>query len=181
MHYFLDTEFTNLPWAAFPTLISIGLDKENGETYYACLDDFERNGISDFVKQNIVPQLPPPAERRSAVIVRRELLEFISPAPLNFWSVFPDEAWMVGLGVPTDRAGEYLTKFGDFDFQLMRRLIGDLYPSTWPTQGRNLNPIIAEVEKADKIPNNECPHNALSDAQQARDIWVIAQARNYGL
>jgi hypothetical protein len=55
MLIFLDTEFTELSQKA--QLISLGLIDENGSTFYAEFDDFDINQASDFVVQNIIPNL----------------------------------------------------------------------------------------------------------------------------
>ncbi|MBL7913964.1 MAG: 3'-5' exoribonuclease [Bacteroidia bacterium] len=52
---FLDTEFTNLTFQS--ELISIALVDEAGNGFYGECDDFNKNTCSDFVYQNVIPQL----------------------------------------------------------------------------------------------------------------------------
>lgn len=52
---FLDTEFTGLHQKT--TLISIGLVSENGKTFYAELNDYDRNQLDDWIRVNIIDNL----------------------------------------------------------------------------------------------------------------------------
>jgi hypothetical protein len=52
---FLDTEFTELTQDA--QLISLGLACENGDWFYAELDDYEPEAASDWVQANVIPLL----------------------------------------------------------------------------------------------------------------------------
>jgi hypothetical protein len=175
MNYFLDTEFTRLPWEKGSNLISVGIVSEDGREYYACLDNFESEGFSDVVRDRIIPLLPDKSERKSPDIVKREILDFIKEKPAAFWSVFPDAEWLISLGVEKDKIQDILGTFGDYDLQLIQRLLGNDYPSDWPKRGSNLNSIIEEVSKKGPLPENKNQHNALSDAIQAKEIWLIAQ------
>ncbi len=49
---FFDTEFTGLHQKT--TLISIGLVSENGETFYAELNDYDENQIDEWLKENVI-------------------------------------------------------------------------------------------------------------------------------
>lgn len=52
---FFDTEFTGLHQNT--TLISIGLVSECGKTFYAELNDYDKNQIDDWLKDNIIKNL----------------------------------------------------------------------------------------------------------------------------
>lgn len=52
MKIFFDTEFTGL-WQ-YTTLISIGLVDENGRTFYAEFNDFDRHQTDDWIKDNVL-------------------------------------------------------------------------------------------------------------------------------
>jgi hypothetical protein len=52
MKVFFDTEFTGLH--AKTTLMSIGLVDENGRTFYAELDDYDKAQVDDWLENNVV-------------------------------------------------------------------------------------------------------------------------------
>jgi len=52
---FFDTEFTGLHQKT--TLISIGIVSENGKTFYAELLDYDKNQLSDWLKENVISNL----------------------------------------------------------------------------------------------------------------------------
>lgn len=55
MKIFFDTEFTGL--RKDTTLISIGMVAENGETFYAELNDFDKSQCDDWLIENVVSEL----------------------------------------------------------------------------------------------------------------------------
>lgn len=52
---FFDTEFTGLHQKT--TLISIGLVSEDGECFYAELNDFDQNQVDDWISKNVIKNL----------------------------------------------------------------------------------------------------------------------------
>lgn len=173
MKYFLDTEFTRLPWEKGSNLISVGLVNENGEKYYAVLDNFEIEGFSDVVRDRIIPLLPNRIEWKKPELVKKEILEFIKDAPSQVWSIFPDEKWLIKIGVPQEKVNDVLEEFADYDLQLIKRLLGSDYKENWPQRGSNLNQIFAEIKEKGLLPENKNKHDALSDAVQAQETWII--------
>ncbi|HEY9294846.1 MAG TPA: hypothetical protein VIQ31_00480, partial [Phormidium sp.] len=60
MRYFLDTEFIETDETPKTIhLISIGIVDENDREYYAINADCDFSKASDWVKQNVINQLPP--------------------------------------------------------------------------------------------------------------------------
>lgn len=55
MYIFFDTEFTGL--YKDTTLISIGLVTENGDTFYAEFNDYDRTQCDDWIQQNVINNL----------------------------------------------------------------------------------------------------------------------------
>lgn len=55
MKVFFDTEFTGL--RKDTTLISIGMISENGETFYAELNDYNEKQCDDWIKKNVLENL----------------------------------------------------------------------------------------------------------------------------
>ena len=66
MKYFLDCEFFERQVInekgrkdLIVDLISIGIVSEIGQTYYAVSNEFDVEDLSDWLKENVVPKLPP--------------------------------------------------------------------------------------------------------------------------
>ena len=55
MKLFFDTEFTGLHQKT--TLISIGIISETGETFYCELDDYDRNQVDEWIRENVIAKL----------------------------------------------------------------------------------------------------------------------------
>ena len=55
MRIFFDTEFTGLHQNT--TLISIGLVSENGYTFYAEFNDYDKSQLNDWLQENVLPYL----------------------------------------------------------------------------------------------------------------------------
>lgn len=55
MNIYFDTEFTGLHKNT--TLISIGMIAENGRTFYAELNDYDKNQVNDWIKDNVIANL----------------------------------------------------------------------------------------------------------------------------
>lgn len=55
MNLYFDTEFTGLHKNT--TLISIGIVSEDGRTFYAELNDYDKSQIDDWLKENIIDNL----------------------------------------------------------------------------------------------------------------------------
>lgn len=174
MNYFLDTEFSHLPWEDGVQLISIGIVNENGKSYYACLDNFDQNNVSTFVRENVIQFLPKKSKRKSYTQVKQELISFFDEnTPSNFWCVFPTKKQLKLFGVNKEDINSVLKKFEDFDFQLMKKIIGNDYPEDWPRKGSNLTPLYSGLSK-NNIPTNSKEHDALADALWNKKIWEKA-------
>ena len=55
MNIYFDTEFTGLHRDT--TLISIGMIAENGETFYAECNDYDKSQCDDWIKENVISNL----------------------------------------------------------------------------------------------------------------------------
>lgn len=74
MNLFFDTEFTGLHKET--TLISIGIISEDGKTFYAELNDYDKTQIDSWLKNNVIDNLiiekPLPGEEEYYVASRNE-------------------------------------------------------------------------------------------------------------
>ena len=94
--YFLDTEFDEDGRTI--ELISIGVVCEDGRTFYAVSTEFDPRHCNDWVRSNVLPQLPP---RGGSLWVPRQLIatelaKFIRPDPeVEIWTYYGDYDWVV--------------------------------------------------------------------------------------
>ena len=170
MNVFIDTEFTCLPWNIGSQLISIGVYFEDGEEYYACSAEFDLSSASEFVLNNVVPQLPEINQRKTEATIGTELKEAISARNIaNVWAVFPTIEQLKNMYVGTLSIRELHSKYADWDFKLMNSLIHSL-PANYPKKCNDLSPLIQELGKS-TLPKNNSAHNALEDAKWNYKVW----------
>jgi hypothetical protein len=157
---FLDCEFTQLNQDS--KLISLALVSESGEEFYVELTDtYSVEDCSDFVIQNVLPQLDPlrcgQPLSEAQVSLRRflgsfaEELEVCSDAPHWDWSFFCDLA--------------------DADHQ------------PWPiqvmNQPTNLTILFNQVnaEALEQVELCDLPHHALLDARALAELFKVLASR----
>jgi hypothetical protein len=138
---YFDTEF--IEDGRTIDLLSIGLVREDGETYYAEPEEADRSRASEWVAANVLPHLTGPTKPRATIA--REIVEFVGDSP-EFW------AW-----------------FADYDWVALCQLFGTMMdlPDGWPYYCRDFKQVCDErglsIEQADSN------HNALGDAQWLAD------------
>jgi hypothetical protein len=125
-------------------LISIGMVREDGATYYAEVPDcYEISGRDPWLVENVRPHLGwADAPRVSRAEIAQDLLAFAGDAP-EFWAYYADYDWVALC-------------------QLYGRMI-DL-PKGWPMFCRDLKQLCVDLGNP-KLPSQEDgEHNALADA-----------------
>ena len=142
MRVYFDTEF--IEDGRTIDLISIGLVREDGATYYAESAEADLSRASDWVRENVFPSLDGHGSKMRAVIAD-EIRAFVGPDP-EFWAYYADYDWVVLC-------------------QLYGRMI-DL-PDGWPMYCRDLKQLADE--EGMPIKQEGSVHNALGDAQWVRD------------
>lgn len=95
--YFLDSEFRED--GRIIELISIALVCETGRSLYLVSSEFDESACNAFVREHVLPKLPPPTERVSRARIREEIAKFIDETRLGmrpeFWAYFADYDWVV--------------------------------------------------------------------------------------
>jgi len=90
VRYFYDCEF--IEDGVTISLVSIGFVDENGREFYAVSTEFDPSRAVEWVRRNVLSQLPSPSDRawRSLVQIRDELLGYLTEPgePIELW------AWM---------------------------------------------------------------------------------------
>jgi len=93
---FFDTEFTGLHQNT--TLISIGLIAENGKTFYAEFDDYDKTQVSEWIRTNVIDNL------------------IIHPDRKHYYRVTDnDEIYLGNSEHITDKLQEWLSNLGEVE------------------------------------------------------------------
>lgn len=142
MRVYFDTEF--IEDGRTVDLISIGLVREDGATYYAESAEADLSRASDWVRENVFPSLDGHGSKPRAIIAD-EIRAFVGPEP-EFWAYYADYDWVALC-------------------QLYGRMI-DL-PDGWPMYCRDLKQLADD--EGTPINQEGSVHNALGDAQWVRD------------
>ena len=154
MRYFLDTEFIESPCRI--DLISIGIVSEDKREYYAVSNEFDASKANDFVKSNVLPELPPLDSIlwKTRDQIKQDILDFIGNDYPEFWAHYGAYDWVA-----------FCWLFGP---------MADL-PKRYPMYFNELQSLISEIEKIfGPIPlKHPSPaHEAISDA---RWNWLVFQ------
>lgn len=144
---FFDTEFYENGTTI--ELISIGMVREDGATYYAqTLGAASLAQADNWLRANVLPHLGRGAGRERNKIAA-EIVDFAGPNP-EFWAYYADYDWVVLC-------------------QLFGRMIE--LPKGWPMYCRDLK---QEADRLDvRFPEQTAKvHSALHDAIWARDMYL---------
>lgn len=134
---FLDTEF--IEDGNTIDLLSIGLIRGDGATYYAEPEEADRTRANEWIKQNVLPTLTGPTKPRA--VIAKEIIDFVGKSP-EFWAWYADYDWVAIC-------------------QLFGRMI-DL-PKGWPMYCRDFKQVCDE--RGIRVSQNNSRHNALGDAE----------------
>lgn len=144
MKIFYDTEF--IEDGVTVDLLSIGMIREDGETYYAEFAECKKELASDWVKWHVLPYLTGSVKPR--IQIRSEIYEFVGKKP-EFWASYAAYDWIALC-------------------QLFGKMI-DL-PAGWPMFCRDLQQL-RNGRDLTPVKLLEPKHNALSDAMWVRNAW----------
>lgn len=144
MKIWFDTEF--IEDGVTIDLLSIGLVREDGATYYAEPAEADRARADQWVTENVLPHLNGPLKPRK--VIAAEIVDFVGEAP-EFWAYYADYDWVALC-------------------QLYGRMI-DLPPG-WPKFCRDLQQVRSEGGY-DLPEQTSVEHNALTDAIWAKEAW----------
>lgn len=160
MLIFLDTEFTDFEYSR---LISIALVAEDGREFYAKLSDgWSKLNCSGFVLTTVLPL----TEGEHAV-TREEAAQALF-------------TWLESMGRPV----RVVTDAPEFDWELMKTLLGDKLPSNlfntplefYSTYLPELEPLLSEARF--KALEGKAAHHALVDAHALKTAWKVYEVNN---
>lgn len=159
MRYFYDTEF--IEDGRTIDLISIGVVAEDGREYYSVSTEFDPDRAGRWVREHVLPKLPPPASPvwRSRRRIRSDLEAFLrvdGDEPIELW------AWVAA-----------------YDHVALCQLWGPMpdLPAAMPRFTRELRQLWEDRGRPRLPPRSQNSHDALVDARdQLRRFRIITGA-----
>lgn len=199
MRYFLDTEF--IEDGRTIDLISIGLICEDGREYYAINEDCDFSKANDWVKENVISQLPDRYPHLNGAIVdyrpskawkpkkqiKEEIAVFLGcrfyfyiPEPKGFW----DGLWRKLPFVSVQEEAKFVLDYGvsqpeiwayyaDYDWVVFCQLFGKMIdlPQGFPMYCRDIKQLCDELGNPELPKQLEGEHNALADAKHSQKMY----------
>jgi len=189
MKYFLDTEFIegfHKPLFGkkrhFIDLISIGIVAEDGRTYYAISNEFNKKDANEWVVENVINKLPSRYANYSdpsiSPRVKSETLlwksnDRIADEVREFMGCWRDQFFW-----RTSHEVEVYGYYADYDWVLFCSLFGKMIdlPKGFPMYCRDLKQMMDEAGldkewKRQNCPDPENEHNALADAKWNKKLY----------
>ncbi|MBQ0923188.1 MULTISPECIES: polyadenylate-specific 3'-exoribonuclease AS [Saccharopolyspora] len=156
MRYFYDCEF--IEDGRTIDLVSIGVVDETGREFYAVSTEFDAARAGAWVREHVLPQLPPPAEQcwKSRSRIREDLYKFLTSRSGNI------ELW---------------AWYAAYDHVALAQLWGPMptLPSRIPKFTRDLRQRWEDVGKP-KLPSApDNAHDALADAKHNLERWKVIE------
>lgn len=151
MRVFFDTEF--IEDGRTIDLISIGMVRDDGASYYAESVEADLSRADDWVKSNVLVHLRGGDALKSRAEIASDIIAFAGPKP-EIWAYYADYDWVALC-------------------QLFGRMI-DL-PKGWPMFCRDLKQLAGETELPAQATTE---HHALADAQWNRECFAFLTARS---
>lgn len=148
MRIWFDTEF--IEDGRTIDLLSIGLVREDGLTYYAECEEADHSKASDWVKVNVLPKLEGGHFIWPRKKIARDLIEIAGERP-EFWAYYCSYDWVA-----------------------LCQLFGPMIdlPKGWPMFCRDVKQLCMDKGNPKLPPQTaQVAHNAMCDAIWTRDAW----------
>lgn len=151
MRVWFDTEFIDTGREVH--LLSIGMVREDGLTYYAEPKETDRSLAGEWVQKNVLPHMTGPVQSRQSI--RDDIAAFCGPSP-QFW-------------------GYYVA----YDWLLLCQLFGRMLdvPPHWPNFAFDVQAIRALQGVRELPKQTSTEHHALADALWTREAWEFLLQR----
>lgn len=145
MKIWFDTEF--IEDGRTIDLISIGMVREDGTSYYAECLECDLSSASSWVRENVMPHLNGFAVPRARIA--SELIAFAGDSP-EFWAYYADYDWVA-----------------------LCQLFGTMMdlPKGWPMYCRDVKQLCDSLGNPKLPKQSSREHHALADAVWTRDAW----------
>lgn len=152
MKIWFDTEF--IEDGRTIDLLSIGLIREDGITYYAEVLETDRSRACPWVQENVIPHLCGPVLSRAQIA--KDIRRLAGDSP-EFWAYYADYDWVALC-------------------QLYGRMV-DL-PEGWPMFCRDLKQMALTMGSPELPPTSTIAHHALADAIWTKEAYDFLVERN---
>lgn len=167
MHFFYDCEF--IEDGVTIDLVSIGVVSEEGAEFYAVSTEFDPDRAGPWVRQHVLPKLPPPSDPawRSRARIRQDLLAF--------------------LGVDESDSGrcevELWAWMGGYDHVVLAQLWGAMpaLPRSLPRFTRDIRQRWEDVGRPRLPQPPSDAHDALADARFNLVRWRVIEEQRQRL
>jgi hypothetical protein len=149
MKIWFDTEF--IEDGKTIDLMSIGMVRDDGATYYAEIEECDLSRASEWVHKNVIPHLT--GEKKPRKQIAEEIISFAGDSP-EFWAYYASYDWVA-----------------------LCQLFGTMMdlPKTWPMFVRDLQQVRADRGIVHLPEQVGTEHNALADALWTKDAWDFIQ------
>ena len=153
MRFFYDCEFGRT--APDLTLISVGVVAEDGRELHVVSSEFDPLDVHPWVRDNVLPQLPPASTWRPRAVIRAELEEFLGDEPV-LW------AW-----------------YGAYDHVALCQLWGAMpdLPRAFPRFTLDVRQLWEHLGRPPLPAQPGGLHDALADARHVRARWELLAER----
>jgi hypothetical protein len=157
VRFFLDCEFGDT--APVVTLVSVGVVAEDGREYYAVSTEFDPMAVHPWVRENVLPQLPPASTWKPRSVIAAELEEFFGRDPV-WW------AW-----------------FGAYDHVALCQLWGPMpaLPREFPRFTMDVRQLWEHLGRPPLPQQERGLHDALEDARHAKARYDALAEKAYRL
>ena len=157
MRVFYDCEFGRT--APEISLVSIAAVAEDGREFYAVSSDFDPLAVHPWVRDTVLPLLPPASTWRPREVIRAELLAFLGSSP-QLW------AW-----------------FGSYDHVAFGQLWGEMpqIPQHLPRITMDVRQLWEHLGRPALPAHGGPEHDALADARHVKQMWESMAERAYQL
>jgi len=155
MKIWFDTEF--IEDGRTIELVSIGMIREDGATYYAETDQYRPAKASQWVKDNVLVHLKGGEAIKPLDVIGREIVEFAGEGP-EFWAYYADYDWVA-----------------------LCQLYGTMMqlPDGWPMYCRDVKQLCDDLGNPKLPEQDSIEHHALFDAVWTKDAWQFLRLKKY--
>lgn len=157
MRYFYDLEFGDT--TSVVSLVSVGVVAEDGREYYGVSNEFDPLAVHPWVRDNVLPQLPPTSTWKPRAVIAAELEDFFGAAPV-WW------AW-----------------YGGYDHVALCQLWGAMpsLPRAFPRFTMDVRQLWEHLGRPPLPQQTKGLHDALEDARHVKVKYEALAERAYQL
>ncbi len=170
MRHWLDTEFIERGPDYPIDLISIGIVAQDGREYYALNYDCNHSKASDWVKKNVLSQIPP-MPLPQIYSSPKQYQE--SEAGRQGWRNKATISLEINLFVGTDSKPEFWADYADYDWVVFCQIFGTMMdlPAGFPMYCNDIQQWRRNLGSPELPRQTGTAHNALDDARYCKQLW----------